>query len=106
MTREELRAHPEYAKCMEKIKGYRPGFRFTMNYQQMPRAKANAMAIILRDAVKAGYLECIATSYSMEGLVTGYFSDETFERTAKMELMPMPGTTDPDWGEKHWGKGK
>lgn len=21
-----------------------------------------------------------------------------------VELVPMPGTTTPDWGEKHWGK--
>lgn len=23
-----------------------------------------------------------------------------------MKLMPMPGTTSPDWGEKHWGSGR
>lgn len=24
--------------------------------------------------------------------------------TQQSRLIPMPGTTDPDWGEKHWGQ--
>jgi hypothetical protein len=28
---------------------------------------------------------------------------EVVEST-ETKLMPMPGTTDPDWGKKHWGK--
>ena len=56
MTREELREHPEYEKCMRKIKGYRPGFRFVMDWTKIPRPKANALRVVLQDAMEAGYL--------------------------------------------------
>lgn len=43
MTREELRNHEEYAICMNKIRSYKKGFEFTLNYSQIPTAKANAL---------------------------------------------------------------
>lgn len=66
MTKEELRAHPEYFKCMEKIRGYRPGFRFRMNWTEIPTAKANALKIVLEDATKAGYIESISLIFNWD----------------------------------------
>ena len=79
MTREELRAHPEYTHCMEKIKGYRWGFTFTLNYNQMPFAKANALKQICADAIGEGYLESVSFMVDFYGHCTA----ETFRRTAK-----------------------
>ena len=78
MTTEQLRTHPEYKKCMDRIKSYRPGFIFTMNYTQIPtRAKQNGMRAILRDAIKLGYLECTQTIVSLNCEITS----EVFVRT-------------------------
>ena len=79
MTTAELREHPEYKSSMDKIKSYRPGFKFTMNYAQIPVAKANALKIILNDACEYGYLE----SVSMGVDLSGNLCDETFRRTDK-----------------------
>lgn len=100
MTTKELRAHPEYKVCIDKIIGYTPGFKFTLNYTTIPTAKANALKLILRDAVEEGYLESISMGYDLDMNLT----DETFRRTELGRLVPMPGTTAPDWGRKHWGK--
>lgn len=100
MTREELRAHPEYAYCMGKIRGYKPGFVFTLNYNQIPFAKANALRIVVEDAVKAGWLRL--ENFNLD--FYGHCTDETLRRTDKIALVPMPGTTSPDWGKKHWGQ--
>lgn len=100
MTREELRAHPEYAVCMEKIRGYKPGFVFTLNWNQIPFAKANALKEICADAIREGYLESVSFNVDFYGHCTA----ETFRRTDKSDLVPMPGTTSPDWGKKHWGQ--
>lgn len=77
MTTEQLRTHPEYEKCMGKIKNYRPGFRLTIDYTKIPRAKANGLRCILRDACKLGLLECVATGVALNCEIT----DETFRRT-------------------------
>ena len=79
MTRAELRAHPEYTAAIEKIKAYRPGFRFHMDWTQIPAAKANALKIILNDAIDSGYLESVALDYDLCMTNTG----ETFRRTEK-----------------------
>lgn len=42
MTREEARNHPDYLEAMNKIRNYRPGFKFTVHYEGIPRAKRNA----------------------------------------------------------------
>lgn len=76
MTREELRNHPEYALCIDKIKSYPIGFKFTLNYAQIPKAKGNALKIVMADAVKQGYLESIAIGLALDGT----FTDETFMR--------------------------
>jgi len=76
MTVQELRQHPEYTLCFNKIKAYRKGFEFTLYYAQIPRAKANGLKIVMRDAIEQGLLECIATGWSLEGTIT----DETFRK--------------------------
>ena len=76
MTKEELRNHDEYKVCMDKIKAYKPGFEFTINFSSIPKAKANALKIILKDAIDAGLLESIALGVS----ITGEFVDETYRR--------------------------
>ena len=76
MTKEELRNHEEYRLCMNKIKAYKPGFEFTINFSSIPKAKANALKIILKDAIDVGLLKSIALGLS----ITGEFVDETFRR--------------------------
>lgn len=86
---------------MEKIRKYRPGFILRMDFTQIPVAKANALKVILRDAVAMGYLESVSMEINLDMEATA----ETYKRTYhKPYLVPMPGTNDPDWGRKHWGK--
>lgn len=70
MTIQEVRNHEEYAFCMNKIRGYKKGFEFTLRWTQIPTAKANALKIIIADAIEEGYLEPIATTLSLEGIAT------------------------------------
>lgn len=76
MTHDELRNHPEYALCMKKIRSYRKGFEFTLNYAAIPTPQANALKIVMRDAIEQGLLESIATGWSLECTIT----DETFRK--------------------------
>lgn len=76
MTVQELRNHEEYAICMRKIKAYKKGFEFTINYAQIPTGKANALKIVLHDAVDQGLLENIADGWSLDGKI----EDETFRK--------------------------
>lgn len=66
MTVTELRNHKEYALCMTKIKKYPTGFEFTLRWTQIPRAQANALKIVIRDAIEQGLLEPISTELSLE----------------------------------------
>ena len=100
MTTTELREHPEYKTCMDKIKAYRPGFTFRMDWTQIPTAKGNALKVVLRDAIDEGYLESVSMEYDLDMNLTA----ESYKRTFQTKLVPMPGTTDPDWGKKHWGQ--
>ena len=70
MTVQEVRNHPEYAVCFEKIKSYPKGFEFTLYWSQIPRAKANALKIVMSDAVKQGYLEPIEFGLALDGTET------------------------------------
>jgi hypothetical protein len=76
MTTQELRNTKDYKEAMAKIEAYRKGFKFTIDYTQIPRAKGNALKIILRDAIKSGLLESVQIGLSLEGEQT----DETFVR--------------------------
>ena len=76
MTIQEFREHPEYALCMRKITGYKTGFKFTLNWSEIPRAKANALKIVIRDAMEQGLIENVADGWSLEGQLVS----ETFRR--------------------------
>lgn len=79
MTIIELRNHTQYKVCMDKIKAYHPGFTFRMDWTQIPTAKGNAIKIVLKDAITAGYLESISFELSLEGAITA----ESYQRTEK-----------------------
>lgn len=70
MTVTELRNHKEYALCMNKIKKYPEGFEFTLRWYQIPTPQANALKIVMRDAIEQGLIEQIATDLSLELEVT------------------------------------
>lgn len=76
MTINELRQHNEYQKATEKIKNYSKGFKFTMNYSQIPTAKANALKIIMKDCEENGLIESISMGLDLMGNLT----EETFVR--------------------------
>ena len=81
MTAQELRNRPEYRLCMNKIRSYKKGFEFTVNFGLIPRPKANALKIVLRDAVKAGYIESIEIGLTFEG----EFIEEKFRKITDRE---------------------
>ncbi len=76
MTIEQVRNHEEYAKAMEKIKTYRSGFKFTLDYSRIPTPQGNALKIVMRDAIKEGLLESVAIGLAIDGS----FVDETFKK--------------------------
>lgn len=76
MTVQELRNHEEYAICMKKIRSYRKGFEFTLNYSAIPTPKANALKIIMQDAVEMGLIESIRMGFALNGT----FTDETYRK--------------------------
>lgn len=76
MTLQELRQTEEYKKAVDKIKGYRKGFEFTLNYGKIPKAKGNALKIITRDCIENGILESISFGLDLQG----NFVDETYRR--------------------------
>ena len=76
MTINELRQHDEYQKAMEKIKNYSKGFKFTLNYSQIPTAKANALKIIMRDCEENGLIESVSMGLDL----MGNLMEETFIR--------------------------
>jgi hypothetical protein len=79
-----LRAHPEYTVCMNKIKSYHPGFTFRMDWTEIHPAKGNALKVVLRDAIEAGYLEKEKIEYAFGlGLTDMVVSAETYKRTNK-----------------------
>ena len=57
MTIQELRASNDYKQSVEKIKNYKKGYTFTIYYSCIPRAKANALEIILNDCCTAGLIQ-------------------------------------------------
>lgn len=67
MTIAELRQHTDYEKAVRKIKNYSKGFRFTVNYANIPKAKANALKIILADCRNANLIESVSIGLSFDG---------------------------------------
>lgn len=52
MTVQEFRETDGYKEAFDKIKGYPRGFKFTLDYTKIPKAKGNALKIITRDCIK------------------------------------------------------
>jgi hypothetical protein len=67
MTKQELRETKDYKEAVDKIKRYSKDFTFTMNFSQIPKAKGNALKIILADMVKEGILQSISIGLTLEG---------------------------------------
>lgn len=82
MTRNELRNHPEYAQAMNKIRSYRKGFEFTLNYAKIPTPQANALKIIMEDAIEIGLIESIAIGLALDGT----FTDETYRKVKERNI--------------------
>lgn len=82
MTHEELRNHPEYALCMKKIRAYKKGFEFHLNYAQIPRPQGNALKIVMRDAIEMGLIESIAVDFGLDCVQTG----ETFRKIKERNI--------------------
>ena len=76
MTKQELRETKDYKEAIEKIKAYRKGFEFTLDYASIPKAKGNALRIITKDCIDAGIIESIAIGVDLQG----NFCDETYRR--------------------------
>ena len=76
MTKQELRETKDYKEAIEKIKGYRKGFEFTLNYGSIPKAKENTLRIITKDCIDAGIIESISIGLDIEG----NFVEETYRR--------------------------
>lgn len=74
MSVEELRKHPEYKLCMDKIKKYRKGFKFTIPYYKMTTGQRNGMGVVLYDAQKQGLISSVAVDFSLDLEIT----EETF----------------------------
>lgn len=76
MTRQEFRESEEYKKCINKIKGYVPGFTFTLNYKNIPKGKVKALEIVTSDCIKEGILDSVRIGVALDGSLV----DETFKR--------------------------
>lgn len=76
MTVEQLRKSEEYFKALDKIRKYSKGFRFTLFYSDIPRAKANALEILMHDCIKMGLVESVSIGISLQGDK----ADETFRK--------------------------
>ena len=76
MTIAEFRQSKDYAEMIEKIKGYPKGFKFTLEYGQIPKSKANALEIVTNDCIKAGILESIGIGLDIQGTCV----EETYRR--------------------------
>lgn len=76
MNATEFRNHHEYVKAMDKIKSYRKDFEFTIEFSEIPKPKANALKLIMSDAIALGLVKSVATYLSLDLDVTA----ETFKR--------------------------
>lgn len=80
MTKETRR---ELDKCVEKIRKFPKGTEFTINYSAMPKAKYNAMSIVLDEAKQLGLIDSVEIGLSFEsmrGETNCYANEETFRR--------------------------
>lgn len=70
MTVDEFRKDKEYANCLEKIKSYPKGFEFTLTWETIPKAKANALKILMQDCIKMGLLDSVSFTLNLKGDIT------------------------------------
>jgi len=76
MNKTELRQTADYKMAVDKIRGYKKGFAFTIKYSEIPVAKGNALKIIIHDCIEDGLLESIAIGLDIHG----NFVEETYRR--------------------------
>ena len=76
MTITQLKQHPGYQDAMQKVKNYSKGFRFTLNYDQIPHAKGNALKILMHELVDLGIIESVQMGLDCDGNIVS----ETFCR--------------------------
>ena len=81
MTNEEMRKHPGYIEALEKIKHYTPGFKFTIQWDPIPKAKANGLRFILRDACELGLIESISDDWGWNSTGDFTMTASTYKRT-------------------------
>ena len=67
MTKSELRETKEYKEAVETIKGYSKGFVFLLKYAAIPKAKGNALRIIMKDCIDNGILESVGIGLNIRG---------------------------------------
>ena len=67
MTKEELRKRSGYIEAVEKIRNYSKGFTFTLDFSRIPKAKANALRIVLKDCENMGLIESISFGLDIQG---------------------------------------
>lgn len=66
MKKELFRKTEEYKKCVEKIKNYRNGFEFDIEYWRMTEPQKNAIGIVLDDCRALGLIKSISIDLSIE----------------------------------------
>ena len=71
MTVAEVRNHPEYTFCMDRIKSYPKDFEFTLEWFKIPKPQANALKIVMQDAVEQGLLDVTEFLLALNGTETG-----------------------------------
>ena len=76
MTREELRKEPGYIEAHQKVENYPKGFKFTINYSEIPAPKRRAMEYLLNDCKREGLIESVAIGIGLDL----ERKDETFVR--------------------------
>lgn len=76
MTTQELRECKDYKIAVEKIINYNKGFTFTIHYSAIPKAKANALSIILQDCCTANLIQSTSIGLNIHGEKV----EETFKR--------------------------
>lgn len=76
MNAMQFRKSSQYEEAVNKIKSYPKGFKFTMYYNEIPKAKVNALKIVLNDCCDAKLLSKEAIGINLDGDV----ADETFIR--------------------------
>lgn len=69
MTATEFRNHKEYKICIDKVKSYPKDFEFTLNWSTIPKAKGNALKIVMRDCIEMGLLKSVSTGLNLKGEV-------------------------------------